>query len=320
MKTSKDLISIIVPCYNVEKFIERCFKSITSQTYNNIEVLFVDDGSKDETSKILKELIEKDKRCKYYYKKNGGLSSARNYGMRFIKGKYVCFVDSDDYISIDYIEKLYKSIVINKSSISICGIERIYDDHTSVNNIDELTVEMCRFPAAWNKMYLSSLFKKYNVEFPEGKWYEDLATTPKLVLMEKYSIVDEPLYKYVQNKSSIMHTYDDRIYQIYDVVEDIEQFCKNNNEYDNKYSNLEFINIYHILIGTIFRISFKSDFKIKDIKIIYEYVKNKYPKWFKNYYIKRIGLFYKVYLLSLKLHFYGLIYIMLKIFGKRVNL
>lgn len=319
-KKNNDLISIVVPCYNVSKIVNKCFDSLVNQTYKNIEILFVDDGSKDNTKDVLKELIKNDDRCFYYHKKNGGLSSARNHGLKYIKGKYVCFIDSDDYVTEDYVEKLYNNIIENNTKISICDIDRVYSDHNSINKMDETTIEMCRFPAAWNKMYLSSLFKDYDIEFPEGKWYEDLGTTPKLTLLEDYSIVNEPLYKYVQNDSSIMHTYDDRIYQIYEIVESLESFCIKNNIYYDKRENLEFINIYHILVGTIFRSSFRNEFKMKDIKEIYNYVSTKYPDWFKNKYKKKLGLVFKVYLLCLKLHFNLLVYIMLKLFGKKVSL
>lgn len=316
MKKSNDLISIIVPCYNVCKIVDKCFNSLVNQTYKNIEIIFIDDGSKDNTKDVLKKLIKSDKRCKYIYKTNGGLSSARNCGMKYIKGKYVCFIDSDDYVSFDYIEKLYESIIINNSNISICDIERIYPNHTSINKMDNLTIEMCKFPAAWNKMYLASLFKDYSIQFPEGLWYEDLGTIPKLTMLENYSIVNLPLYKYVQNSSSIMHTYDDRIYQIYKVIEDVENFCKENNIYDSKYSNLEFINVYHVLLGTIYRASFHEKFSTNMIKDIYLNVTTKYPNWYKNKYIKNLPFIYKIFFKILKFKMFRIIYIALKLFGK----
>lgn len=315
-----DLISIIVPCYNVEKYIKRCIISIKNQTYNNIEVILVDDGSKDNTKKVIFENIDGDKRFNYLYKKNGGLSSARNFGLRHISGKYVCFVDSDDYIENDYVKELYNAIINNKVNISICDINRLYEDKNTINKMDNLMIETFKYPAAWNKMYLADLFLNNNIEFPVGKWYEDLGTTTKFLLSEEYAIVNKPLYNYIQNGSSIMHTYDDRIFDIYDIVEEIERYAKKNQLYDKEYYRIEFISIYHILIGTIYRFSFHTNFNRKGIKLICCYVENKYPKWYKNIYIKKLPLFYKIYLFCLRKHWFCLIDIVLRLLKNKIEL
>ena len=314
-----DLISIIVACYNGEKYIKTCLESLLNQTYENIEILVIDDGSKDNSKKEINKYIKKSKKVKYIYKDNGGLSSARNYGITKAKGKYLTFIDVDDYVNKDYIIKLYNSIIENNSDISICEIKRIYPDHESINHITSDIVDGCMYPAAWNKMYKKELFN--NISFPEGKWYEDLGTTPKLTMTHKYSIVNEPLYNYIQNSSSIMHTFDNRIFNIYDIIEDLEKYLKSNNQYNSNLAKIEFINIYHLLIGTVYRSSFMKNFKIKDIKKIHLYVKKKYPHWRKNNYIKKnLGVVHKIYLTCMNLHFYILIYTLLKIFHKKINL
>jgi hypothetical protein len=175
-------------------------------------------------------------------------------------------------------------------------------------------------PAAWNKMYLKELFIKNDIIFPFGKWYEDLGTTPKLTLLYPYSIVKEPLYNYVQNTSSIMHTYDNRIFDIYEVIEGLEQYLKEKNLEDKKYDNIEFINIYHILIGTIYRASFHKEFNPKMINDIYNYVLGKYPNWFNNKYIKNLPFIYRLFLKCLKIKAYFIIYLNLKIFGKYMSI
>lgn len=315
---NKDLISVVVPCYNTLKYIDRCLDSLINQTYDNIEILVIDDGSKDN----LKEHISgkyNDERIKYFYKENGGLSSARNYGLDRIKGKYVTFVDSDDYVDINYIEKLYNSIILNKSDISVCGFKRVYPKKTTLNKVTPEIIDGCIYPAAWNKMYKSELFK--DVRYPIGKWYEDLGTTPKLTMTCKCSIVDECLYYYIQNSTSIMHTYNSKINDIYDIEENLVNYLKDNNKLDEEHDKIEFINIYHILIGTVFRLSFMKKFKIKDIKKVYKYVSTKYPKWYKNKYIKKnLSFAMKGYLFALRLHLYFIVYILLKLFNKRLGL
>lgn len=121
-----DLISIIVPIYNVEKYLNRCLKSIQNQTYKNIEVIMVNDGSRDHSELIAKK-FENDRRFKLYKKINGGLSDARNFGLQFVKGNFVCFVDSDDFIDNSYVEKLYKAF--DECTDVVIGNYVIYDEN-----------------------------------------------------------------------------------------------------------------------------------------------------------------------------------------------
>lgn len=318
-KKANDLISIIVACYNGSKYINKCLESIINQTYQNIEIIVVDDGSKDNSKSLINKYAKENNKIKYFYKSNGGLSSARNYGITKATGKFITFIDIDDYIDKEYIFKLYNSIIENNSDISICEIKRIYKDHESINHINSNIIDSCMYPAAWNKMYKIELFD--NISFPEEKWYEDLGTTPKLTMLYKYSIVNEPLYNYIQNSSSIMHTFDNRIFDIYDIIDELEKYLKNNNKYKDNIDKIEFINIYHLLIGTVYRLSFMNNFKINDIKKIHLYIKKKYPNWRKNKFIKlNLNYIYKVYLTCMNLHFYILIYVLLKLFNKKADL
>ncbi len=316
----KDLISVIIPVYNVEDYIERCLKSVINQTYKHLEIIVVDDESPDNSLNIAKKIAENDKRIKFFHKKNGGLSDARNYGLARAKGKYICFVDSDDYIENEFVEKLYEAIRKNQCDISICNIKRVYDNHTSIDFIDDIKAKLCIRPAAWNKMYKKELFENNNITFPVGKWYEDLATTPKMTMEYKYALVDEALYNYVQRSNSITHTADNRIFDIYSVIENTENYMKEKKLYKRKYSVLEFMNIYHISIGTVYRAKSHKEFSPSMIRDIQMYVKEKYPEWYKNEYIKILPFYYKCYLIALRLKMYTLIYLCVKIFGNKVNL
>lgn len=318
-----DKISIVIPCYNMEKFVKKVIFSVKKQTYKNIEVILVDDGSKDKTKEIIKKQIKDDKRFKYYYKKNGGLSSARNFGLEKVTGKYVCFVDSDDYIEKDYIEKLYDSIINNKTKLSICAFNRIYGNKINVNGYKNNFTSLITHPAAWNKMYDIDLFKENDIRYYEGKWYEDLGVTTKILMVsDNVSIVEKPLYNYIfsANPNSIMHTYDERIYQIYDIVEDVEKFARGKNLYVKQYENIEFIHIYHILVGTIYRSSFLKNFKIKTIKDIIKYVSAKYPKWYKNKYIKNLPIIFRIYLYFIRIKATFIIFILLKLFKNKMTI
>ncbi len=319
MKKRSDKVSIIIACYNIEKYIKKCLDSIASQTYQNIEVLMVDDGSKDNTSVILKTYEKEDSRFKYLKKENGGLSDARNYGLKRASGDYICFIDGDDYIEQDYVELLLDSIKVNKSDISVCFFNRVYDKKIKLNKVGIENYNIIKHPAAWNKMYKKSVFDE--IEFKKGVWYEDLNFFGKIMLSNpKLSIVDKPLYNYIQNSSSIMHTYDKRIYQMYDVLEDIEEYSIKNNTNEINYDFLEYINIYHVLIGTVYRTSFSEDFSKKDICNICNYVEKKYKNWYKNIYIKKMSFVFKSYLFFLHHRCYSFVWLVLKVFNKYLNL
>ena len=211
------LISIVVPIYNVEKYLKQCIESIINQTYKNIEILLVNDGSTDNCAQICDEYAQIDERIKVIHKKNGGLSDARNSGINIAKGKYIAFIDSDDYVSEEYIEKLYNAISENNVRIAQCNFVKVTDDNTEIEKIGyaeknkiksgyemvkELYTGHWENILAWNKLYDIGLFK--NVRYPFGKIHEDEFTTYKILYeIQNVAIVEDCLYKYRQNDNSI---------------------------------------------------------------------------------------------------------------------
>lgn len=220
------LISVVVPVYNVEKYLKRCVDSILTQTYTNLEVILIDDGSTDASSNICNEYVDKDRRVRVRHQQNGGLSAARNTGISIAKGDYIAFVDSDDFIHPQMIECLYKGMSENKVMLSVCGFKEVSSDDTMENEFDEngyrvyTAKELLNMYydydekktlviAAWNKLYHRDLLLTYN--FPAGKLYEDVYTTPKLLFTaEKICVNNSPLYYYFQRPDSIMHSMDSR--------------------------------------------------------------------------------------------------------------
>lgn len=211
-----EVISVIVPIYNVEQYLDKCINSILNQTYKNIEVILVDDGSPDNCGRICDNYSKKDSRIKVIHKENGGLSDARNVGIDNANGKYICFVDSDDYIENRYIELLYKAIKENNVDIAQCGIKKISDDEILIENIgykndgvkkskkmlEDLYTTNWENIVVWNKMYLRELFD--NIRFPKGKIHEDEYTTYKILYKtENVAILNKCLYNYRQNVDSI---------------------------------------------------------------------------------------------------------------------
>ena len=214
------LISVIVPIYNVEAYLTRCVKSIQNQTYRNLEIILVDDGSPDHCGSMCEELAQKDNRICVIHKENGGLSDARNSGLEVAKGEYIAFVDSDDYVAPDFLQTLYDNLVETGSDVALCSYQvvtgedfskkqgakppvYIYDRKELLLNLYDANHEDATFfIVAWNKLYKKNLWEQ--VRFPKGKIHEDEATTYRIFdLCKKGVYVKTPLYGYFTSDSSI---------------------------------------------------------------------------------------------------------------------
>lgn len=218
---TSELISIIIPVYRVEQFLSRCLESVLNQTYSNLEIILVDDGSPDNCGAMCDQFARDDDRVKAYHKANGGLSDARNYGVKRANGSYIAFIDSDDYIALDYIEYLYQLIQKYNSDISVCCMVKTEDNQTeygfdttlpaeqlltgreaSMGLLDNLYMVLV---TACGKLYRSEIVKKY--PFPVGKKHEDEATTCKYYYEARnVAVGNRCLYAYYQNPESITHT------------------------------------------------------------------------------------------------------------------
>lgn len=221
-----DLISVIIPIYKVEKYLSRCVESVLNQTYRCIEVILVDDGSPDRCGEICDAIARKDSRVRVYHKENGGLSDARNYGTERSGGKYITYVDSDDYIAPDYLEYLYDLIQKHNADISCCCMEKTEGDHAryGVNTALPSEQVLTGFEAsrgllsnlymvlltAWGALYSAEIVKKY--PFPVGRKHEDEATTCKFYFESgKVVVGNRCLYAYYHNPQSITHTKSDTL-------------------------------------------------------------------------------------------------------------
>lgn len=200
------LISIIVPVYNVRDYVSKCLGSLVKQGYESIEIIVVDDGSTDGSGEICEEYSKKDKRIKVFHKKNGGLSSARNYGIRRAKGEYICLVDSDDYVEEGFVIKMEEAAFSNDADIVVCGYNNEVPESQIMTGEEatiKLLVEQNNMEiVAWNKAYKRRLFKE--ISYPENYNYEDNLTTYKLLSKAKKVVyVAESLYVYRKRVGSI---------------------------------------------------------------------------------------------------------------------
>lgn len=208
------MISVIVPVYNVEKYLERCVKSIAAQTYKDLEILLIDDGSTDKSGKMCDDFQQTDSRIKAFHKQNGGLSDARNYGIEHSAGEFISFVDSDDYIDEKMLETLHRLITENDADLAVCSAMDVFEgkEVTQVKEIKEFNlnkVESYKYmlrgdgiPSACNKLYKRQTVG--NVRFPVGKLYEDGFFTPQILKrVEKTAVTSKPMYYYFRRADSI---------------------------------------------------------------------------------------------------------------------
>ena len=218
-----DLISVIVPVYNTEKYLRICIESILNQSYKNIELLLINDGSSDSSAEICREYLHKDKRCYYFEKENGGLSDARNYGIERATGEYISFVDSDDFLMDLALEKLHATALLGEADLVVGGFcyfdspdfylfDRkvfgnspitIVEKEFAINQMDELTdAPFLCYSTAWGKLYKRSLFE--NIRYPLGKYAEDQFTTWKLYLAaERIVVSNHTIYAYRKNSEGL---------------------------------------------------------------------------------------------------------------------
>jgi len=213
------LISVIIPVYNVEKYIKKAIIGLQEQSFHSFEVLIIDDGSKDKSISIAQSLVENDEKFLFFTKTNGGLSDARNYGIRKAKGQYLAFLDSDDYFEVDFLEKMYVGIVKDDADMAICDFRLVSEEGKMIlvkkrnifhpisaeeavkNNLkaEGINAGVC------NKLYKKTLFD--HIQFPVGMYYEDYSTTVKLLLSsQKITFVNEVLFNYVHREGSITNS------------------------------------------------------------------------------------------------------------------
>lgn len=211
MRGEKDLFSIIVPVYNVEKYLDKCLESILRQTFKDFECIIIDDGSPDNSNIIIDKYVKLDQRFKVIHQKNMGLSAARNTGLDIAQRNYIVFVDSDDYIADEYLEKFALKIADTDADIVICGFVEAYKDYEKNKVFAVESTEVIKqniladvWPSyIWNKCYKKDLFG--DIRFPIGRVYEDLLTIPAVCLNAKrIECIPDKLYYYNrQNVNSI---------------------------------------------------------------------------------------------------------------------
>lgn len=217
------LISVIVPVYNIELYVEKCIKSIIAQTYRNLEIIIVNDGSTDNSFDICCKLAINESRIRIVNQKNAGLSEARNAGLRIARGSYIAFVDGDDYIDEQMYEKMYERLIEDQSDLVLCNIRYVDEMRQGLDKSrfrfdlkDEILCEnefwkgyygslQIPYVVSWNKLYKRELFN--GITFDKGKIHEDEFILHKIISRcGRISVIREPFYNYVQRLGGIMNS------------------------------------------------------------------------------------------------------------------
>ncbi len=273
------MISVIVPIYNVEKYLRKCLDSIVNQTYKNFEVIMVNDGSTDGSEELAKQYLI-DNRFRLFNQSNQGQGAARNLGIDMSKGDFICFVDSDDYISTQYLENLWAALINNKADIVQCGVQRVWEDGRSANlHPDSLKykeysdiktyIQAAAFSVC-DKLFKKELF--HGLRFPKGIKFEDFALSPQVYeRAKKIVFIPDLLYFYRWRKDSTTTSV-----KIQPDILKAQHLLENSKFGERNRDILEIFFIRQVMGSLLWSMMLCNESKVKIIEIIDEGIK-KYP-------------------------------------------
>ena len=307
-------VSVIIAAYNIEEYIERCIESVINQSEIEIEIIIVNDGSTDNTLNIIKKMSDLDERIIIINQKNQGLVEARKRGLKNANGKFILFLDGDDWLENNCVEELYKTAIDKNADVVLYNAYKAYEDKTETFNtfnknlIDDIKKNPIKnllldniSPTIWSKFIKRSFIEENNIKFPENISYaEDLATVSNIFINNPKIVFNENrLYNYYHRDNSISNKVSSKVLEVDNAIQFIEDKLVESNSYDENKEEFEFTVFRHMLISKILRINqlyperkkvFKQ-YKARNIDIN----KNKYiDKYFSygNRYLKlRINLY-----------------------------
>lgn len=297
-----DKVSIIVPVYNVEEYIEECLESIIKQTYSNFELIVIDDGSTDKSFEICKKISEKDDRVSLYRQSNKGQAVARNQGLDKSKGNYIMFVDSDDYIESNFISESISYLIKNKADLVVfdtyylVGSSRKYvKTGISMNSATPMSV---------NKLFKRELWEEYR--YPTGTWYEDLGIIPALVALSKKTVkLNKALYNYRSDRvGSQTHSYNvKKITDTIPMLENVKFILKKEGLFQSKEKEFNQLVLNHLLNNTVLlkfiNVTNKND-RIFILNSVKEYLDSNYQNWLEEYSMLDSSFKHKIKIYALK--------------------
>ena len=317
-------VSVIVPFYNVENYIEKCLNTLVHQTLEDIEIILVNDGSTDRSMVVVKKFLEQyPDKITYLEKENGGLSDARNYALPYAKGEYIAFLDSDDYVEKTMYKDMYELAKKEDSDMVECNFYWEYpnkkkEDIGVVYNGKKEMLEKVRV-VAWNKLIKKEVLEKSKVTFPKGYRYEDVEFTYKLIpYLDKVSFLKKPCVHYIQREGSISNNQNERNKEIFDVLEHVIDFYKENDLYEEYKDELEYVYVRYAFCSSLLRIvKIKDEFvQRKLLDLTWEKVNTTFTDWKKNPVLKSKKDLKSIYLKTINKFTFEMYSTLLSIFQK----
>ena len=306
-------VSIIVPVYNVEQYLTKCLDSLVNQTLQDIEIIVVNDGSPDNSQRII------DKYVSHYpnkvislMKENGGLSDARNFALPYCKGEYIGFIDSDDYVDTSMYEKMYEQAKRSDADVVMCDYYIVYGEQRKLVKAQKYNSRKEMFfnglAAAWNKIYKKSVIDSYGIQFPKAVNFEDTEFYCKLIPhVEKADYVGEPFVYYVQRSGSIANTISGpKTMHMEKIWRNIVSYYQSNHFYDTYKEELEYFSARILLGSHLLRISRIPENKERSLyaRKTLDVLTDLFPDWRKNKYLKSLNA-RNIFLMSVNIYTIG---------------
>ncbi len=270
MKNKNKLVTVIIPVFNSEKYLKRLFSSLINQTYKNLEIVVIDDGSTDGSRFVIEKYCKSEERIVSYYSDNKGVSEARNFGIKVSNGDYICFIDADDFVEPRYIEELISGVSENQAQLAICNYtlifngtkknNRIYPSMKEIAQVDsetiikEILLSNSYFKGfVWNKIFDSKIIKKHSIRFNSNSYIlEDMEFVINyLCIIDNVKLINKPLYNYVQHSNSTTKRIDDNYVTVFKTISNITSIL------DEEY--LPFVRVlYYEFYANIFKYQLKN--------------------------------------------------------------
>ena len=286
-------VSVIVPVYNVEEYIQKCLETLVNQTLQEIEIIIVNDGSTDKSIEIAKKFQKSTNKIIIVDKENGGLSDARNYGLKYANGEYIAFLDSDDYAELDTYEKMYNIAKQRNADFVECDFIWEYPNKSKIDTGYVYTnkKEMMAYArvVAWNKLIKRELICNIEEPFPKGLRYEDIEFFYKILpKIKKFEFLKEPKIHYIQRCSSIANTQNKKNRDIFKVLNNVLNYYKQNNLFEEYKTEIEYNYARILLCSSFFRIVKINDKQLRKeiINENWKILNETFPNWKNNYLLK----------------------------------
>lgn len=307
-------VTVIVPIYNVEKYLARCIDSLVNQTLNEIEIVLVNDGTKDSSGKIAMQYAKQYKeKIIYLEKENGGLSDARNYGLAYAKGEYIAFLDSDDYIEKDAYEKMYEKAKLENADYVECDFIWEYPNKKRKDKCYQYNnkKEMLAFArvVAWNKLIKREIIEENNIRFPKGLRYEDIEFTYKLIPhLNKICYVDQCFIHYIQRKNSIANVQNEKTAEIFEILDNVIRYYKEKNLFEEYRNELEYNYARYLLCSSLKRICKIANKQIRKrlIRQTWSKLNIEFPEWKENKILKDVHIKKNIYMKTINKFTYNI--------------